>query len=126
FCWLRDATFTLYALMLGGFIEEATAWRHWLLRAVAGKPEQLSIMYGIRGERRLTELELTWLPGYENSSPVRIGNAAWTQFQLDVFGEVCDALHVVRRMGAPLDQNVWEIERRLAEYLEQHWRDPDE
>jgi GH15 family glucan-1,4-alpha-glucosidase len=84
YCWLRDATFTLYALMLGGYIEEASAWREWLLRAVAGKPSQLNIMYGLSGERRLTEIELGWLPGYEDSLPVRIGNAAYRQFQLDV------------------------------------------
>jgi GH15 family glucan-1,4-alpha-glucosidase len=126
FCWLRDATFTLYALMLGSFIVEATAWRAWLLRAIAGSPEQLNIMYGLRGERRLTEVELDWLPGYENSAPVRLGNAAHTQFQLDVFGEVCDALHVCRRLGLPLDKNVWAIETKLAEYLESQWREADE
>lgn len=96
FCWVRDATFTLYALMMGGYTGEAQAWREWLLRAVAGKPSQLHIMYGLSGERRLTELELDWLPGYEASSPVRIGNAAFGQFQLDVFGEVMDAFHVAQ------------------------------
>ena len=126
FCWIRDATFTLYSLMLGGFTDEAVAWRDWLLRAVAGSPSQLNIMYGIRGERRLTEFELDWLAGYEHSQPVRIGNAAWKQFQLDVFGEVCDALHVARRLNVPLDENVWSVECKLAEYLETHWRDPDE
>jgi GH15 family glucan-1,4-alpha-glucosidase len=126
FCWIRDATFTLYALLLGGFTEEAIAWQNWLLRAVAGSPSELNIMYGVGGERRLTELELEWLKGYEKSAPVRIGNAAWKQFQLDVFGEVCDALHLARRMKVPLDQNVWAVERKLAEYLESHWRDPDE
>jgi GH15 family glucan-1,4-alpha-glucosidase len=126
FCWIRDATFTLYALLLGGFTEEAIAWQNWLLRAVAGSPSELNIMYGVGGERRLTELELEWLEGYEKSAPVRIGNAAWKQFQLDVFGEVCDALHLARRMKVPLDQNVWAVERKLAEYLESHWRDPDE
>ncbi|MCC7085257.1 MAG: glycoside hydrolase family 15 protein [Pirellulales bacterium] len=125
-CWLRDATFALYALMLGGFTDEAKAWRQWLLRAVAGKPEQLNIMYGLAGERRLTEIELPWLPGYENSSPVRSGNAAWRQFQLDVFGEVCDALHVARRLGIPQDQDVWAIECELGNYLETKWREPDE
>ncbi|MGH7831704.1 MAG: glycoside hydrolase family 15 protein, partial [Candidatus Binatia bacterium] len=93
YCWVRDATFTLYALMMGGYTEEACAWREWLLRAVAGKPSQINIMYGLGGERRLTELELPWLPGYEGSAPVRIGNAAYRQFQLDVYGEVMDALH---------------------------------
>jgi GH15 family glucan-1,4-alpha-glucosidase len=126
FCWIRDATFTLYSLMLAGFTEEAVAWRNWLLRAVAGSPSQLNIMYGIAGERRLTELELDWLPGYENSKPVRIGNAAWSQFQLDVFGEVCDSLFVASRLGVPRDDNVWRVQSNLAEYLETHWRDPDE
>src|SRR5205807_3778534 len=93
FCWLRDATFTLYALMGAGYLDEAKAWRDWLLRAVAGQPSQLNIMYGLAGERRLTELELDWLPGYEGAKPVRIGNAAHKQFQLDVFGEVLDSLH---------------------------------
>jgi GH15 family glucan-1,4-alpha-glucosidase len=126
FCWLRDATFTLLALMLGGFTWEAAAWREWLLRAVAGSPSQLNIMYGLGGERRLTELELAWLPGYEQSTPVRIGNAAWDQFQLDVFGEVCDALHQARRLGLPLEEHIWAVERELSRYLEEHWRDPDE
>ena len=91
FCWLRDATFTLYSLLSCGFTSEAAAWRAWLLRAVAGDPSDLQTMYGPRGERRLTELELTWLPGYESSKPVRIGNAAVDQLQLDVYGEVMDA-----------------------------------
>ena len=93
YCWLRDATFTLWALMSAGYVEEAEAWRDWLLRAVAGDPAELQIMYGPAGERRLTELELPWLPGYEGSAPVRIGNAAAEQFQLDVYGEVLDAMH---------------------------------
>jgi len=126
FCWLRDATFTLYSLMLGGFTAEASAWREWLLRAVAGSPSQLNIMYGLGGERRLTEIELPWLKGYENSSPVRVGNAAWSQFQLDVFGEVCDALYAGRRLGLPINEDVWQLESKLAEYLETCWRDPDE
>jgi GH15 family glucan-1,4-alpha-glucosidase len=126
FCWLRDATFTLYALMESGFTEEAAAWCNWLLRAIAGSPSQMNILYGLGGERRLTELELKWLPGYEKSAPVRIGNAAWNQFQLDVFGEVCDVLHVARRKGIALDDNVWAVQRHLGEYLETHWRDPDE
>ena len=94
FCWLRDATFTLYALLGAGFFEEAAAWREWLLRAVAGNPEDLQIMYGVAGERRLAEYEMSWLPGYEKSAPVRIGNAAAGQVQLDVYGEVLDALYV--------------------------------
>ncbi len=126
FCWIRDATFTLYSLLIAGFTEEAVAWRDWLLRAVAGSPSQMNIMYGINGERRLTELELNWLPGYENSAPVRIGNAAWNQFQLDVFGEVCDSLYAANRMGVPQDENVWRMQSNLAEYLEMHWHDPDE
>ena len=123
--WLRDATFTLYALMLAGYTGEAGAWREWLLRAVAGAPQQVNIMYGLGGERRLTELELPWLPGFMNSAPVRIGNAAWEQFQLDVFGEVCDTLHAAARLGLPLEENVWRLERAFALFLEQHWRDPD-
>jgi GH15 family glucan-1,4-alpha-glucosidase len=90
YCWVRDATFTLYALMSGGYTEEARAWREWLLRAVAGTPSQLNIMYGVAGERRLSELALEWLPGYEGASPVRIGNAVYRRFQLDVYGEMPD------------------------------------
>ena len=97
YCWLRDATFTLYALLGAGFIEEAKAWRGWLLRAVAGSPEDLQIMYGVAGERRLEEYEVPWLDGYEASSPVRIGNAAAQQIQLDVYGELLDALYVAER-----------------------------
>src|ERR1700758_4421051 len=99
FCWLRDATFTLYALLNAGYLDEACAWRSWLLRAVAGNPAATNILYGLAGERRLPELELDWLPGYEGSRPVRIGNAAYKQFQLDVFGEVMDALNVAHRSG---------------------------
>ena len=99
FCWLRDATLTLLALMNAGFGDEALAWREWLLRAVAGSPEQVQIMYGIAGERRLTEWEVPWLPGYEGAIPVRVGNAAFKQLQLDVFGEVMDALHQARHFG---------------------------
>ena len=99
FCWLRDATLTLYALLNSGFLEEAAAWRDWLLRAVAGSPVQMQIMYGIAGERRLTEYEVRWLRGYEDAAPVRIGNAAADQLQLDVYGEVLDALYQARRMG---------------------------
>ena len=125
YCWVRDATFTLYALMLGGYMEEACAWREWLLRAVAGNPAQLNIMYGLQGERRLTELELAWLAGYEGSSPVRIGNAACSQFQLDVYGELMDAMHLARRGGLAPDENAWRVERALTEYLESAWREPD-
>jgi GH15 family glucan-1,4-alpha-glucosidase len=126
FCWLRDATFTLYALMLGGYTDEACAWREWLLRAVAGRPSQLNIMYGLAGERRLTELELDWLPGYEGSAPVRIGNAAWRQFQLDVYGELMDALHLARRAGLDPDENAWRVQRALMDFLESAWKEPDE
>ena len=104
YCWLRDATFTLSALMLAGLADEATAWREWLLRAVAGQPRQMQIMYGVGGERRLTELELDWLPGYEGSRPVRVGNAAVHQFQLDVYGEVMDTLHLGRHIGLESDE----------------------
>ncbi|HXH24414.1 MAG TPA: glycoside hydrolase family 15 protein [Vicinamibacterales bacterium] len=126
YCWLRDATYTLYALAIGGYTEEAAAWRNWLLRAVAGDPSTLHIMYGMRGERRLPELELEWLPGYEASRPVRIGNAASTQLQLDVFGEVMDALHLARRAGIPLDPAAWALQRALVKHLEQAWLQPDE
>ena len=125
YCWVRDATFTLYALMLAGYTEEAAAWREWLLRAVAGKPSELNIMYGLAGERRLPELELGWLPGYEGSSPVRTGNAAWEQFQLDVYGELMDALHLARKGGLPPDENAWRVERTLTDHLESAWTQPD-
>ncbi|MGH8579138.1 MAG: glycoside hydrolase family 15 protein [Gammaproteobacteria bacterium] len=126
YCWLRDATFTLYALISGGYTDEACAWRGWLLRAVAGTPAQLNIMYGLGGERRLTELELDWLPGYEGSQPVRIGNAAYRQFQLDVFGEILDLSHQVRRAGLAPDDNAWRVSRALLQFLESAWREADE
>jgi len=125
-CWLRDATLTLYSLMTAGYIAEARAWREWLLRAVAGDPAQLQIMYGVSGERRLTELVLDWLPGYEGSRPVRIGNAASRQFQLDVFGEVMGALHVSRRVGLAYEQASWDLQKTLIGYLETVWDKPDE
>jgi GH15 family glucan-1,4-alpha-glucosidase len=125
YCWVRDATFTLYALMLAGYTAEAAAWRDWLLRAVAGKPSQLNIMYGLAGERRLPEMELNWLPGYEGSAPVRIGNAAWEQFQLDVYGELMDAMHLARRGGLAPDENAWRVERALTDHLESTWSEPD-
>jgi GH15 family glucan-1,4-alpha-glucosidase len=126
YCWVRDATFTLLALMGGGYTDEAEAWREWLLRAVAGTPSQLNIMYGLAGERRLSELELEWLPGYEGAAPVRIGNAAYQQFQLDVYGEVMDALYVARRFGLPPEENAWRVQRALLDFLESSWRRPDE
>ena len=126
YCWLRDATFTLYALMSAGYSEEARAWSDWLLRAVAGSPPQMQIMYGLAGERRLPELELDWLSGYEGSRPVRIGNAASLQLQLDVYGEVMDALHLSRRVGLAAHEAGWALQRALMEHLETIWEDPDE
>ena len=125
-CWLRDATFSLYALTVGGYTDEAVAWREWLVNAVAGRPEELQIVYGIRGERHLTELELDWLPGYENSRPVRIGNAAFQQRQLDVYGEIADVLHLTRRLGLPPSEDAWRVEGALTGFLETAWREPDE
>ncbi len=126
FCWLRDATLTLLALMNAGYYEEARAWRDWLLRAAAGAPAQVQIMYGLAGERRLTEQELPWLPGYEASLPVRIGNAAHEQLQLDVFGEVMDALHQARRGGLVPREADWGFQRALLGHLESVWAQPDE
>ena len=126
YCWLRDATFTLYALMAAGYRDEARAWRDWLLRAVAGDPARLQIMYGPGGERRLRELVLDWLPGYEGSAPVRIGNAAVDQRQLDVYGEVMDTLHQARRIGIEGDGVSWPLQQQLLEFLEAAWREPDE
>jgi GH15 family glucan-1,4-alpha-glucosidase len=126
FCWLRDATLTLLALMNAGFFNEARAWREWLLRAAAGAPAQLQIMYGLAGERRLTESEIGWLPGYEASTPVRIGNAAHGQLQLDVFGEVMDALHQARRGGLDLREEDWAFQRELLRHLTTVWQQPDE
>ncbi len=126
YCWLRDATFTLDALVATGHNDEAIAWRDWLLRAVAGDPSKLQIMYGPRGERRLQEEELPWLTGYEGSTPVRLGNAASDQFQLDVYGEVIDSLHQARKAGIQTDPNAWALERMLLEDLGGRWRLPDE
>jgi GH15 family glucan-1,4-alpha-glucosidase len=125
YCWLRDATYTLYALMIGGYTEEAVAWRNWLLRAVAGDPATMQTTYSVNGERRLTELEIPWLAGYERSRPVRIGNAAVEQLQLDVCGELIDAMHVARRAGIPPDRHGWAVERALLGHLEQTWQQPD-
>jgi GH15 family glucan-1,4-alpha-glucosidase len=125
YCWLRDATLTLLALMNGGYQCEAKAWRDWLLRAAAGSVDQLQIMYGLAGERRLAEFELEWLPGYEGSRPVRIGNAAHGQLQLDVYGEVLDALYQARRGGIVSDDADWRFQVALVERLEQVWRQPD-
>jgi len=125
FCWVRDATLTLLALMNAGYFEEAKCWRDWLIRAVAGRPEQLEIMYGVAGERRLTEWEVPWLPGYEGSSPVRIGNAAHSQLQLDVFGEVMDTLHQGRRGGLSASEAGWDVQLALLKHLAGIWQNPD-
>jgi GH15 family glucan-1,4-alpha-glucosidase len=126
FCWVRDATYTLMALMEAGYVDEARAWRDWLLRAVAGNPEALQIMYGPAGERRLTEYEIDWLPGYEGSKPVRIGNAAASQFQLDVYGELMDALHQTRLHELEPAPYAWSVQKVLLDFLEGAWREPDE
>jgi GH15 family glucan-1,4-alpha-glucosidase len=126
YCWLRDATFTLLAFMNAGFHAEADAWRDWLLRAVAGKASQDQIMYGIAGERRLPEWEVSWLSGYENSRPVRVGNAAATQFQLDVYGEVADAMHQARKNAQSVPEQSAAIERDWISHLEKIWTQPDE
>ncbi len=122
YCWLRDATLTLLAMLHAGYREEAMAWRQWLLRAVAGDPADVQIMYGVAGERRLDERELDWLPGFEQSGPVRVGNAASAQLQLDVYGEVVDALYQTRVHGAPADDNIWSLTRKLLAWLEEGWR----
>jgi GH15 family glucan-1,4-alpha-glucosidase len=126
FCWLRDATLTLLALMNAGYLEEAKAWREWLSRAAAGTPDQLQIMYGIAGERRLTEWEVSWLPGYHKSSPVRVGNAAHTQLQLDVYGELMDALHHARLGGLAPNESGWNLQRAVLKHLEEVWPKMDE
>ena len=126
YCWLRDATFTLVALLKAGCGEDARLWRDWLVRAIAGDPSKLQIMYGVAGERRLPELELPWLAGFEGSSPVRIGNGAADQLQLDVFGEVMDALHQARLGGLAPDESSWHIQQAMMEWLEGNWHLPDE
>lgn len=126
FCWIRDATLTLYAMLNSGYFEEADAFREWLLRAIAGHPEQIQIMYGLRGERRLTETELPWLPGYEESRPVRIGNAAHDQLQLDVYGEIMDVAHAARRSHLGPSHPAWRLQCTLLKNLERIWREPDE
>ncbi|GAT12329.1 glucoamylase [Mycolicibacterium novocastrense] len=125
YCWLRDATFTLQALLGTGFVAEARAWREWLIRAVAGDPAELRIMYGLDGSRRLPEYELPWLPGYEGSAPVRIGNDAAGQFQLDVWGEVLDSMHLARVAGLERTDTTWGVQRALLDYLEGNWDEPD-
>ena len=126
FCWLRDATLTLLALMNAGYYEEAQSWRDWLLRAVAGLPDQLQVVYGVRGERRLTEWLVPWLDGYEKSEPVRIGNAAHHQFQLDIYGEVMDAAHQARQGGLGTREAGWAVQREVLAHVEKVWREPDE
>jgi GH15 family glucan-1,4-alpha-glucosidase len=125
YCWLRDATYALQALLAAGFRREAGAWRDWLLRAIAGQPEALQIVYGIDGARRLPEVELPWLSGYEASGPVRTGNAAYDQLQLDVWGETLDALFLARQAGLPADQDAWALQVALMNHLESAWREPD-
>jgi GH15 family glucan-1,4-alpha-glucosidase len=126
YCWLRDATFTLYSLLVAGYHEEAHAWREWLLRAVAGQASRMQIMYGAAGERWLSEREIDWLPGYEGSAPVRVGNAAVDQFQLDVYGEVMDSLHEARRQGLAEEESDWQLQSQIMDFLESKWREPDE
>jgi GH15 family glucan-1,4-alpha-glucosidase len=126
FCWLRDATFTLYALIGAGFLDEAKSWHEWLLRAAAGSPDDLQTIYGVAGERRLDESEIPWLPGYAGSSPVRIGNAAVGQRQLDIYGEVLDAFYLARRAGLATSAATWSLEVALVSHLETIWREPDE
>ena len=125
YCWLRDATFTLVALMDAGYLDEARAWREWLLRAIAGSPEQMQIMYGVCGERRLSEFELPWLTGYEGSQPVRVGNAASAQFQLDVYGQVLDSMYRADRAGIKASQADWRLQVALVRSLESIWELPD-
>ncbi|ASY66591.1 Glucoamylase (plasmid) [Sinorhizobium sojae CCBAU 05684] len=122
YCWIRDATLTLYALLTSGYRDEAKAWREWMLRAAAGHPAQLQIMYGLAGERRLTEIELPWLPGYEGSRPVRIGNGAHGQLQIDVYGELLDALHVGRKFQLRPSHEAWNFQKALLEDLQKQWR----
>jgi GH15 family glucan-1,4-alpha-glucosidase len=126
YCWLRDATFTLLALMHLGYHDEARAWRDWLIRAIAGSPEQVQIMYGVGGERWLPEMIVPWLPGYENSAPVRIGNAAYEQLQIDVFGEVGDAIFQARKGGMPRSERGEALRPVVLEHLATAWRQPDE
>jgi GH15 family glucan-1,4-alpha-glucosidase len=126
FCWLRDATFTLLALMNSGYTEEASAWHGWLLRAVAGAPANMQIMYGIMGQRRLLEWEAAWLPGYEGAQPVRIGNAAHAQLQLDVYGELIDAFHQARVTELKLDEGSWDLECTVMQHVAEIWDQPDQ
>jgi GH15 family glucan-1,4-alpha-glucosidase len=126
YCWLRDATLTLYAMMNAGYYEEAQAWRDWLHRSIAGSADQIQIMYGLSGERRLAEWEVPWLPGYQGASPVRIGNAASAQIQLDVYGEVVNALHQARACGLKTPRSAWSMQRGMVDHLAKIWDQPDE
>jgi GH15 family glucan-1,4-alpha-glucosidase len=126
YAWLRDSTLTLYALLISGYQEEAKAWREWLLRAIAGHPQDAQIMYGLAGERDLPELELPWLEGYEKSQPVRVGNAAHEQFQLDVYGEVIDSLHLARKVGLEANDDAWRLQEGLLDVVSSSWTHPDD
>ena len=126
YCWLRDATLTLLALVNAGYQDEARSWREWLLRAIAGSPDQMQIMYGVRGERSLEEMEIPWLSGYENSKPVRVGNAASNQFQLDVYGEVVATMYRAHRAGIENRETDWRLQVALVNFLESNWNKPDE
>lgn len=125
YCWLRDATFTLQALLGTGYTDEAKAWREWLVRAVAGDPAKLQIMYGLDGRQRLPEMDLDWLDGFAGSRPVRVGNAAAAQYQLDVWGETLDGLYLARRAGLELTESAWELQSGILDWLEGHWQEPD-
>lgn len=125
-CWPRDSAFTLFALTECGYIDEAVAWRDWLLRAAAGDPAQIQSVYGVAGEHRLEELELSWLPGYEKSAPVRVGNSAFAQLQIDVYGELMSAMYLAAQRGLPQDDNAWRMQKVLIEHLESIWQQPDE
>jgi GH15 family glucan-1,4-alpha-glucosidase len=126
YCWLRDAAFALHALMIGGYVDEARAWREWLLRAVAGKPADIQALYGLAGERRLTEFKIPWLPGYEGARPVRIGNAAFAQRQLDICGEIAGMLEFAARVGLEPSENAWRVQAAMVRFLESDWQRPDE
>lgn len=126
YSWVRDSTFALYAFLISGYKAEARKWQQWLLRSVAGTPERVNIMYGVGGERKLDEHILPWLKGYENSVPVRVGNAAYKQIQLDVFGEVMDTLNLAHKSGIPIEEDVWRVQTSFLDFVEKNWRRPDE
>src|SRR5262249_32316837 len=126
YCWVRDATFALYALLKNGYRDEARAWGEWLLRAGAGRPSPMNLMYGVTRERRLPQSIFASVPGYENSAPVRIGNAAYQQFQLDIFGEMLGAVHVARGVGLQPRVEGWRVQRGMLKCLEEKWSEPDE